>query len=127
MRRLQPMPLFFSVLMSFLLALTANLVVGTIAACFLACKPARNYGSRTPDSGVNGNRICRTIKGASAAFHTKISLGYSRFPPAYNKDAVGTDFGTHTAANTFFRVKNQRCDIFQIHLCHTQTLLLLRN
>jgi hypothetical protein len=67
-----------------------------------------------------------TVAHAGTAFHAQVSIVHDRFSILDGKNGMGADYGTHTAADTFFLVIFQGDHIINItQFSHLILLLLL--
>ena len=89
--------------------LSAILIATTIRG-FFPLEPGLDDIGSTADSRGDADGVGRTILGACATFHASIKIIDFGFFTIHSKYRMGADTFTHTAANTRFRIKLQRCD-----------------
>ena len=91
--------------------MSARVGTGT-GSGFLAFDPGLDDIGCAADPRGDLDGAGRTILGACAAFHASIKINDCCFFTVYFKYCMGTDAGTHTAADTRLRIKLQRRDPF---------------
>ena len=68
----------------------------------------------TPDARLDGNRLCRTVSGASSALHAMVPLCNESVAVIHAEHVVGAHHQAHAAPNTLLEVQRQRDHIPQI-------------
>jgi len=73
-----------------------------------------DHSRGTPNTRLDGDRLCRTVSGASAALHAMVPLCNKSVAVIHAEHVVGAHHQAHAAPNTLLGVQRQRDHIPQI-------------
>lgn len=91
-------------------------------------QPLIDHSAGATDSGINNNRLDRTVEGTGAAFHAAVQINDIRRAGLQLEDGMRTNRQAKPATDARLAIQPQRGDIWQIRkTLHTATIPISRS